>query len=87
MNAGNRLSTTLTHRPSERPVRHRHLKMSEAKVAELPATENVKNMLLRRKYCSNDDTNPNVNPKLPGGPKMARAVVSKRTIAGSCSVI
>jgi len=25
----------------------------------------AKNMLLQWKYCSNDDTNPNTNPKLP----------------------
>jgi len=38
----------------------------EAKVAEGSATSNTKNMLLRaclrRKYCPNDDTNPNANP-------------------------
>ena len=45
--------------------------MREAKVAEVFATLNAKNMLLRRKYCSNDDTNPtnhNTNPKLLSRP-------------------
>ena len=36
-----------------------------ASAAVNAATKNTNNMVLRRKYCSIDDTNPNTNPKLP----------------------
>jgi len=39
-----------------------------ASAAVNTATKNTKNMLLLRKYCSFDDTNPNTSPKLPSRP-------------------
>jgi len=38
--------------------------MCDASAAVNTATKNMNNMLLRWKYCSIDDTNPNTNPKL-----------------------
>lgn len=37
----------------------------DAKVAGSSETLNTKNMLLRQKYCSNDETNHNANPSRP----------------------
>ena len=42
--------------------------MRGASAAVNTATKNTNNMLLRRKYWSIDDTNPNTNPKLPSRP-------------------
>jgi|SRR6218665_59477 len=39
--------------------------MRGASAAENSAAENTKTMLSSRKYCSNDDTNPNINSKRP----------------------
>ena len=42
--------------------------MHGASVAESSAMKTMKNMLLRWKYCSDDDINPNTNPKRPSQP-------------------